>query len=97
VSGNFATHANTTLYAKDGSGDIMEVYVWASSYSVDGALGGTPEPTGLVDITGFMSQSSTFPPEMTPFSITEVPEPTALGLYGAGGLLMLVFRLRRKA
>src|SRR6202142_4454443 len=33
VSGNFATHANVALYAKDGGGNIMEVYAWASSYS----------------------------------------------------------------
>ena len=96
VSGNFAVHANVALYAKDGTG-IIEIYDWASSYSTCGALGGTPEPTGLVDITGFVSQSSTFPPEMTPFSITQVPEPTALSLCGAGGLLALIFRLRRKA
>jgi hypothetical protein len=97
VSGNFATHANVTLYAKDGSGNIMEIYDWASSYSTCGALGGTPEPTGLVDITGFVTQSGSFGPEMTPFSITQVPEPTALSLCGAGGLLALIFRLRRKA
>ena len=97
VSGNFATHANVALYAKDGSGNIMEVYDWASSYSTCGALGGTPEPTGLVDITGFVSQSGTFPPELTPFSITPVPEPTTLSLCGAGALLALIFRLRRKA
>lgn len=95
VSGNFATHANVTLYAKDGSGNIMEVYDWASSYSTCGALGGTPIPTGLVDITGFVSQSGSFSPEITPISITAVPEPTTLGLCGAGGLLMLALRLRK--
>ena len=97
VSGNFATHANVTLYAKDGSGNIMEVYDWASSYSVDGALGGTAIPTGLVDITGFVDQSGTYPVEFVPMSITAVPEPATLGLCGAGGLLALIFRLRRKA
>jgi hypothetical protein len=97
VSGNFATHANVTLYAKDAGGNIMEIYDWASSYSTCGALGGTPEPTGLVDITGFVSQSGSFAPEMTPFSITSVPEPTTLSLCGAGALLALIFRLRRKA
>ena len=63
VSGNFASHANVTLYAKDAGGNIMEIYDWASSYSTAGALGGTPEPTGTVDITGFISQSTTFPPK----------------------------------
>jgi hypothetical protein len=96
VSGNFATHANVPLYAKDAGGNIMEVYDWASSYSTAGAFGGTPEPTGLVDITGFVSQSSTFPPELTPISITAVPEPMTMSLCGAGGLLALMFRLRRK-
>ena len=95
VSGNFATHANVTLYAKDGSGNIIEVYDWASSYSVDGAMGGTPIPTGTVDITGFVDQSGTYPVELVPMSIT--PEPTTLSLCGAGALLALSFRLRRKA
>jgi hypothetical protein len=96
VSGNFATHANTTLYAKDASGNIMEVYVWASSYSTDGALGGTPIPTGTVDITGFIDQSGTYPVELVPMAITPVPEPATLTLC-AGGLLMLALRLRGKA
>jgi hypothetical protein len=100
VSGNFATHANVTLYAKDGSGNIMEVYDWASSYSVDGALGGTPIPTGTVDITGFMSQNGSYAPELTPMSFTEVPEPSVLNLCGVGGvgsLLAFISRFRKKA
>lgn len=97
VSGNFASHANVALYAKDGGGNIMEVYVWASSYSTCGALGGTAIPTGPVNITGFVSQSGTFSPELTPYSITSVPEPTTLALCGAGGLLLLALRFRRNA
>ncbi|MGP8198561.1 MAG: PEP-CTERM sorting domain-containing protein [Limisphaerales bacterium] len=97
VSGNFATHANTTLYAKDGSGNIMEIYVWASSYSVDGAMGGTPIPTGTVDITGFVSQSGSFAPELTPMSITEaVPEPSTVALFGIGSTVCLGFLRRFK-
>ena len=95
VSGNFATHANVGLYAKDGTG-IIEVYVWASSYSTCGALGGTPEPTGLVDITGFVSQSGTFSPEITPFSIISVPEPSILALSALGGLALLLKFRRQK-
>lgn len=95
VSGNFPTHANMTLYAKDGSGNIMEVYDWASSYSTDGALGGTPIPTGLVDITGFVSQSGSFPVQITPMAITSVPEPAPMSLVGAAAALAMAFRRRR--
>jgi hypothetical protein len=94
VSGNFATHANTALYMKDSGGNIMELYVWASSYSTCGALGGTPIPTGTVDVTGFLSQSGTFGPEMTPFSITSVPEPSTLALVGLGVAGLLIRRRR---
>ncbi|MGD0262823.1 MAG: PEP-CTERM sorting domain-containing protein [Verrucomicrobiota bacterium] len=87
VSGNFATHANTGLYMKDSGGNIMELYVWASSYSVDGAMGGTAIPTGTVDVVGFLSQSSGFAAELTPMSITVVPEPSSLWLLGGFGLL----------
>jgi PEP-CTERM motif len=94
VSGNFPTHANGTYYVKDSSGNIMEMYDWASSYSIDGALGGTAIPTGTVDITGFLSVSGGVT-QITPFSITAVPEPTTLGLCGAGALLALVLRRRK--
>ena len=94
ASGSFATHANTTLYMKDTDGNIMELYVWASSYSTCGALGGTQIPTGTVDVTGFLSQSGTFDPEMTPFSITEVPEPSTLTLIGLGVAGLLINRRR---
>jgi len=95
VSGNFGTHVNTTLYAKDGSGNIMEVFVWASSYSVCGAMGGTPIPTGSVDLVGFVSQSGSFPVEITPMSITPVPEPGMLAFGGIGGLLLTLVLRRR--
>ena len=96
VSCNFATHANVALYAKDAGGNIMEIYDWASSYSTCGALGGTPIPTGLVDITGFLSQSGAFSPEITPFSIPSVPEPSTLVLSALGGLALLLKFRRQK-
>ena len=65
VAGNFAD-GNTALYAKDSNGDIMEIYVWVSSYSTCAAFVGTPIPSGHVDVVGFISQSGTFPVEMTP-------------------------------
>jgi hypothetical protein len=98
VSGNFATHANVTLYGKDASGNIMEVYEWASSYSAAGAFGGTPIPTGPIDIVGLLSQSGAFAPELTPVQfIAPVPEPSTFALCGVGALLALGLRARKAA
>jgi hypothetical protein len=97
VSGNFATHANVTMYAKDGSGNIMEVFDWASSYSVCGAFGGTAIPTGPVNLTGFVSESSGFPPELTPFQYQAVPEPSTILLVGTGMLGLLTLRRRQRS
>jgi Lamin Tail Domain len=67
VAGNFPA-ANTALYAKDSAGNVMEVYVWMTSYSTCAAFAGTPEPAGRVNIVGILSQSGTFPVELTPIS-----------------------------
>ena len=96
----FPTYANgnVSYTITDGSANSMTLYDWVTSYSTDGAMGGTAVPTGPVDILGF---DSVFPGatagEFTPIEILSVPEPTALSLCGAGGLLALMFRLRRKA
>ena len=93
ASGNFAA-ANTAFYLKDGSGNIMEMYFWYTSYSCDGAMVGTAIPTGPVDVVGLLSQSGTFGVEITPFSITSVPEPSTLALVGLGVAGLLIRRRR---
>jgi hypothetical protein len=93
VSGNFAA-ANTAFYVKDTGGNIMELYFWYTSYACDGAMVGTPIPTGPVDVVGLLSQTGTFGVEMTPYSLTPVPEPSTLVLAGLGLAGLLVSRRR---
>jgi hypothetical protein len=98
----FPTYAggNVSYTMTDGSGNNMVLYDWVTSYSTAAAMGGSAVPTGPVDIIGFDSvftSGSTSTAEFTPMAIISVPEPTTLGLCGAGGLLALIFRLRRKA
>jgi PEP-CTERM motif len=103
ASGNFPTHANLTTTLTDQGGNSMTMFFWASSYSTDGALGGTAIPQGLVDVTGFVddfytSSTGVTSAEFVPMSFTVVPEPTAMALSGLGSLLALAgYRLRKKA
>lgn len=99
---NWATHANVTGTITDGSNNSMVMFLWASSYSSCGAIAaaGGPVPTGPVDMTGFVddfysSSTGVTEAEFVPTSIISVPEPTILGLCGAGALLALGLRSRK--
>lgn len=94
---DFPTHANGTYTIEDGSGNTMELYQWASSYSTAGALGGTLIPTGPVNIVGLVDEFSGSP-ELIPFGITpaSTPEPTTLALATMGGGALLMALRRRK-
>ena len=95
ATGNFAA-ANTAFYLKDTGGNIMEMYFWYTSYSCDGAMVDNPIPTGPVKVVGLLSQSGTFGVEITPYSITAVPEPSTLALAALGLLGVLVARRRQR-
>ena len=107
VGGYFPTYAQATTATEtftmtDGSGNSMTLFDWVTSYSTCAAFGGSPIPTGPVDLIGFDSvftSGSTSTAEFTPIAGIPivVPEPMTMGLCGAGGLLALMFRLRRKA
>jgi hypothetical protein len=101
ASGDFPTHANGTYTITDLSGNNpLTLYQWASSYSSAGALGGTPVPTGPVDIYGIVDIFEGTP-EFVPFSITaataSTPEPGSFGLVLVGGITLLVLLRRRIA
>jgi hypothetical protein len=98
----FPTHANGTYGVTDGANSMVMFY-WASSYSVDGAMAGSAIPTGPVDIDGFVDSFGTgtaAEAEFVPMLITPVPEPSVLSLFGVGGagsVLALISRFRKKA
>jgi hypothetical protein len=96
ILANWATHANNQGAITDQGGHSMIMYLWASSYSTAGAIaaGGGPIPTGLVDMTGFVSVYNSIA-EFTPTSISPVPEPGTLALSGMGGLLLALVLRRR--
>ena len=100
ASGNFPTHANGTYTVTDLSGqNPLTLFQWASSYSTAGALGGTPVPTGPVDINGIVDLFEGTP-EFVPFSITpaaaSVPEPGSIGLLFGGIAVLIGIRRRTK-
>lgn len=99
ASGNFPTHANGTYTLTDLAGNNpLTLYQWASSYSTAGALGGTPVPTGAVNVEGIVDLFDGSP-EFVPFSITPAaaaPEPSSIVLLlsGIGALAFLLLRRR---
>jgi hypothetical protein len=92
-----ATTATETYTVTDSANNSMTLFDWVTSYSMDAAMGGNTVPTGPVDIYGFDSVFGGTSPEFTPIGIIPVPEPTTIGLFGGGALLMLMFRSRKKA
>ena len=99
ASGNFPIHANGTYTLTDLSGNNpLTLYQWASSYSAAGALGGTPVPTGAVDINGVVDLFDGAP-EFVPFSITpasaSAPEPSSMWLL-LSGIAVFVLLLRQR-
>lgn len=92
--------ASETYTVSDGV-NTMTLFDWVTSYSVDGAMGGSAVPTGPVNMTGFVDvfgSGSTATAEFVPMSITAaVPEPSVMNLCGAGSVLAYVIaRLRSK-
>jgi hypothetical protein len=94
---NYPIHANLSLTATDGTNSLI-VFFNPSTYSSSAGLGGTPIPTGPVNITGiidafggnYFGSPVGGTPELIPLTITAVPEPACLALMalGAGALLM---------
>jgi hypothetical protein len=89
--------ANQTGSMSDGT-NSMTFYYWPTSYSAANVnLFGQTPPTGLVDVTGFVSVYPSSPAEFAPISITAVPEPASMGLLLIGGIAALIRRRSAKA
>ncbi len=86
-----ANTVNESYTITDGGGNTLEMFDWTTSYSAAGARGGTPVPTGPVNMTGFFDSFN----EFVPLSIVSVPEPSTWMLVGTGLLGLLALRRRR--
>jgi len=96
---NNATLGNQAGLITDSSNNSMNLYYWPTSYSVASQnLAGLAIPTGLVDMTGFVSVYPGPPAniEFTPLTITPVPEPGTLVLLAAGVAVAAGVFVRRK-
>ncbi len=96
----FPTYAQANTVSEsytltDGSGSMV-MFDWVTSYSVCGALGGTPVPVGAVNIYGFVEGFGTST-EFVPLAIVSVPEPSSVLLVGAGMAGLLALRRRRRS
>jgi hypothetical protein len=96
-----ATTATETFTVTDSANNSMTLFDWVTSYSTDGAMGGTAVPTGPVNIDGFVDVFGTgtaASAEFVPMVITSVvPEPDALKLCGEGLLVAALYVFRKKA
>jgi hypothetical protein len=86
-----ANTVNESYTITDGGGHSLEAFDWTTSYSVDGAMGGTAVPTGPVNMTGFFDSFN----EFVPLTIAPVPEPSTFMLAGMG-LIGGLMALRRR-
>jgi len=87
-----ANTVNESYTITDSGGNHLEMFDWTTSYSAAGARGGTPVPTGPVNMTGFFDSFN----EFVPLSIVSVPEPSTVMLVGTGLLGLLTLRRRRR-